>query len=91
MNVGDIVEEAEVYDAKVGGAYLKLGDKYRGFCSSNHLSDTLSNKEKLKKRYSVGSKHPCRIISYNFVDHTFLVSLKKSDLGKQVIIIFFLI
>ncbi|KAG7169026.1 RRP5-like [Homarus americanus] len=85
MKVGDRIENAEIYESKFSGVYLKLRDNCRAFCSGNRLTDKIKTPKHFKRDFPVGSKHMCRIIKYDYMDQLFIVSIQKSVLEQQLV------
>lgn len=84
LEIGDIIQEAEIYKSSASGIYMRLGNKARGFCSANHLSDNTKVLKHISRDFRVGKKTPCRLLKYNHMDQLFIVTLQKSVLEQQV-------
>ncbi|CAL4105349.1 unnamed protein product, partial [Meganyctiphanes norvegica] len=83
--IGQKIDDAEVYFASRAGVCFKLGEKCRGFCSGNNLTDKKSAPKTVKSDFPLGSMHKCRIIQYDYMEKFFIVSLQKSVLDQQAL------
>lgn len=85
FNIGDTVEDAEIYQSSHSGVYVKIGKNCRGFCSGNRLSDNDKASKHVARDFPVGTKQICRVIQYDYMDQLFIVSFQKSVMEQQVI------
>ncbi|KAL1490894.1 hypothetical protein ABEB36_011571 [Hypothenemus hampei] len=76
LNVGDVVKGQVLPQNTSHGITFKLPNNLRGFIVNKRLMKTLKQSENiaqaLKKKYSVGSIHQCRILDYNRLMKTYI-------------------
>ncbi|CAH1783995.1 unnamed protein product [Owenia fusiformis] len=81
ISVGQIFDEAEVTKVqKKLGVYFKLNDGLAGFSYIKNLHD--KPVQDVNKAFQVGSKHKCRVKSFNPIDGLVVVSLQESYLDQ---------
>ena len=72
---------AEVVRSERRGLFLQLTDQLTGYCPLHNVSDEFVSKP--DKSHRSGTTHRCRVISYNSVDETLLVSLRASVIEEK--------
>ncbi|ELT97129.1 hypothetical protein CAPTEDRAFT_227890 [Capitella teleta] len=80
MKVGTDIADAAVTKLNKWGAYFSFGENVQGFARKALLTD--ENKTPVESKFTVGSKHLCRVIGFNYVDNMVLLTAKESDVKR---------
>ena len=81
FEIGDTYEAAEVVRSERRGLFLKLTDLLTGYCPVHYISDESVSRP--DKTHRIGTAHKCRVVSYNLLDDTLLVSMRESVIEEK--------
>lgn len=81
IKLGDTIEEATVLCREFGGIVLQLTKSgTRGFVP---LKRTNVDFSKIIEKFIPGTKHKCRVLSYNWMDHTYVCTMQHSLMEQK--------
>ena len=81
VRLGDFIEEATVLFRESGGVVLRLADSgVRGFLP---LKRTNVDFDRIVEKFAPGSKHKCRVLSYNWMDGTYVCTMQRSLMEQK--------
>ena len=63
------------------GLFLQLTEGLTGYCPLHNISDEFVSKP--DKSHRSGTVHKCRVVAYNYLDGTLLVSLRESVIEEK--------
>ncbi|XP_076269943.1 ribosomal RNA Processing 5 isoform X1 [Rhynchophorus ferrugineus] len=86
LNVGDVFK-GEVCGHTFNGVFFLFKNKYKGFATNRRLLNTITcNKNSPKavqSKYTIGSKHQCRILDYNHMLSAFICTPEQNIVKEK--------
>lgn len=80
IKLGDVIDEATTLFRESGGITLQLKNGIRGFV---HLKRTNVDYDKIIEKFTPGTKHKCRVITYSWMDAVYICTMQHSLLEQK--------